>query len=220
MSPRVLFEMELEELKGKVAQMGEQAQISYHKMISAIKRNDEQSLTLLLDNDHKMSEMQRAIEGMCLSLITKQQPVAKDMRLVSASLKVVTDLERIGDHVVDIAELYLRMGHLQDGKNETLLLAMMDEAKDMLNRAVDVFGDADIEIADRIIDMDDSVDDKFNQVKEDLMDAIRNQSLDPDKVVDYLLVAKYLEKIADHAVNICEWAKFQVTGDFQGTQIY
>ena len=104
MSPRVLFEQDLETLKNKVSEMGEHAEISYDRMVYGIRENKEDILKTLLDTDHTMVDMQRSIEAMCLSLLTRQQPVARDMRLVSAALKVVTDIERIGDHATNVAE--------------------------------------------------------------------------------------------------------------------
>ena len=104
MSPRVLFEQDLETLKNKVSEMGEHAEISYDHMLYGIRENKEDILKTLLDTDHKMVDMQRSIEAMCLSLLTRQQPVARDMRLVSAALKVVTDIERIGDHQMGVQE--------------------------------------------------------------------------------------------------------------------
>jgi hypothetical protein len=140
MSPRVLFEQDLETLKNKVSEMGEHAEISYDRMLYGMRENKEDILKTLLDTDHKMVDMQRSIEAMCLSLLTRQQPVARDMRLVSAALKVVTDIERIGDHVADMVELYLRMGNMNsEGKQEKLLLEMMEEAKDMIHNSVGRF---------------------------------------------------------------------------------
>lgn len=221
MAPRILFEQELELLKNKVREMSERAAASYDKLVVAVNRNDRETLKLLLDNDRQMLDMQRSIEAKCLILLTKEQPVAKDLRLVSASLKVVTDIERIGDHVSDIAELYLRMSRTDtEGEYERLLSLMMEEAKEMLKEAVEAFVNGSEEAARKVIDRDDVVDDLFNQVKEKMMDAIREQSLDADRVVDYLMVAKYLEKIGDHAVNIGEWALFRMTGDIQGVKLY
>ena len=221
MSPRVLFEQELELLKSNVAEMGERAEISYDKLVYAVRGNDRSTLTQLLDNDRQMIDMQRTIETMCLRLLTRQQPVARDLRLVSAALKVVTDIERVGDHVTDIAELYLRIEDIsEEGEYERLLGGMMEEAKNMLHEAVAAFVDGSVKSAENVICQDDKVDDMFNRIKEKLMEAIRMQTLDADKVVDYLMVAKYLEKIGDHAVNIGEWAIFQVTGDMQGVQLY
>lgn len=220
MSPRILFEQELELLKQKVTEMGERAEISYDRLVLAIKRNDRETMKQLLDNDRQMMDMQRSIEAKCLTLLTKQQPVAKDLRLVSSALKVVTDIERVGDHVSDIAELYLRVGYVSEGEYESILSDMMEEAKSMLREAIDAFVEADEMAAQKVIAHDDIVDEQFNLVKEKMMNAIRAQDLDADKVVDYLMVAKYLEKIADHAVNISDWTIFLVTGDMQGVKLY
>ena len=221
MSPRIIFEQELENLKQKVTDMAERAELSYDRLIVAIRGNDRETLKQLLDNDRQMLDMQRSIEAKCLTLLTKQQPVARDLRLVSSALKVVTDIERVGDHVSDIAELYLRMGNIYaDGSYERLLDEMMEEAKSMLLEGVEAFVNGDEEMAKRVIDHDDMVDAQFNQMKEMMMQAICNQDLDADKVVDYLMVAKYLEKIGDHAVAIGEWAVFLVTGDMQGVELY
>ena len=217
MSPRVLFEQELELLKNKVTEMGEHAEISYDRMVYGIRENKEDVLKTLLDTDHKMVDMQRSIEAMCLTLLTRQQPVAKDMRTVSAALKVVSDIERIGDHVGDIVELYLRMGKLNgEGEYEHLLLDMMEEAKEMIHSSVEAFVEGDDNVAKQVIAHDDVVDDLFNRMKDKMMNAIRNQDLDADRVVDYLMIAKYLEKVGDHAVNIAQWSMFQITGDMEG----
>ena len=221
MSPRIYFEQELDLLKNKVTEMGERAEISYDRLVYAVRGNDRETLKLLLDNDRQMIDMQRSIEAKCLTLLTRQQPVARDLRLISAALKVVTDIERVGDHVSDIAELCLRTPEFKlDGVYESRLLIMMEEAKNMLHEAVEAFVEGDEKAARQVIESDDVVDDLFNQIKEELMGSIRTQNLDADKVVDYLMIAKYLEKIGDHAVNIGEWAIFQVTGDMQGVQLY
>lgn len=175
--------------------MGEHAEISYDRMVYGIRENKEDILKTLLNTDHTMVDMQRSIEAMCLSLLTRQQPVARDMRLVSAALKVVPDIERIGDHVADIVELYLRMGNMNpEGKQEHLLLEMMEEAKEMTHNSVEAFVEGDEANARKVVEHDDVVDDLFNEVKTGMMQAIREQSLDADRVVDYLMMAKYLEK--------------------------
>lgn len=225
MSPRVLFEQDLETLKNKVSEMGEHAEISYDRMVYGIRENKEDILktllNTLLNTDHTMVDMQRSIEAMCLSLLTRQQPVARDMRLVSAALKVVPDIERIGDHVADIVELYLRMGNMNpEGKQEHLLLEMMEEAKEMIHNSVEAFVEGDEANARKVVEHDDVVDDLFNEVKTEMMQAIREQNLDADRVVDYLMMAKYLEKVGDHAVNIAEWAIFRMTGDMEGARLY
>lgn len=221
MSPRIYFEQELESLKGDVTEMAGRAELSYERLLYAVKANDAETLTKLLDNDRIMTDMQRHIEAKCLFLLTKEQPVARDLRIVSAALKVVTDIERVGDHVTDIAELCLRRKEFaKDGDCEGKLLLMMEEAKEMLHKAVDAFVAGDLERAKHVIERDDVVDNLFNEVKDSLVNAIRVHNLDADKVVDYLMFAKYLEKIGDHAVNIAEWAIFRMTGDMQGVKLY
>lgn len=220
MSPRVLFEQELEMLRSKVTDMGERAQISFNCLLLAVKSGNREVLTQLLDNDRQMMEMLRSIEAKCLTLLTRQQPVARDLRTVSAALKVVTDIERIGDHVTDLAELFLRM---EEGysftEREPKLAAMMEEAKNMLHKAVEAFVNGDIEAAQTVIEHDDIVDDYFNQVKDELIEAVRARKPDVEKIVDLLMIAKYLEKIGDHAVNIGEWACFQETGDIRQVRL-
>lgn len=220
MSPRIIFEQELELLKNQLANMGQRAEQGYDHLIEATTNWDAQTLEQLLDSDRQMVDMQRSIEAKCLTLLTRQQPVARDMRLVSASLKVVTDMERVGDHVGDIAELYLRMRPSSQNAYGKLLLAMMEETRSMLHAAMETFLEGDIRAAEKVIAQDDVVDDYFNRIKESMMDAIRRQTLDADQVVDYLMTAKYLEKVGDHAVNIAQWACFRVTGDMGGVRMY
>lgn len=221
MSPRIIFERELEQLQSKVAEMGEYAEFSYGRLLQSVKRGDKNTLAELLENDQRMIEMLRSIEAGCLALMTKQQPVARDMRLVSAALKAVTDMERIGDHVSDVAELCLRREEAfsQEGC-DAILLSMMEEAGTMLRESMEAFVENDVRTARRVIDSDDAVDDHFNRVKEYIVEAIRQQSMSADMVVDDLMIAKYLEKIGDHAVNIGRWAIFQVTGDIDGISLY
>lgn len=220
MSPRIIFEQELELLKNQVGHMGLRAENGYERLMEATVRWDTRTLEQLLDNDRQMVDMQRSIEAKCLTLLTRQQPVARDMRLVSASLKVVTDMERAGDHVGDIAELYLRMRPDSQNAYAKLLNAMLAETGSMLHESVAAFVEGDVQAAERVIGQDDVVDDYFNRIKESLMDAIRRQTLDADHVVDYLMIAKYLEKVGDHAVNIARWACFRITGDMDGVRMY
>lgn len=221
MSPRLMFEQELEQLKDKVAEMGDCAQCSYDRLLFAVKENDRETIGQLLDNDRQMMDMLRSIEAGCLALLTKQQPVARDLRLVSAALKVVTDIERIGDHVSDMAELFLRRRDGFGGEEcDKQLISMMGEAGSMLRESMEAFVEGDVQTAKMVVDSDDAVDDLFNLVKESMMEAIHAHSLDADRVVDNLMIAKYLEKVGDHAVNIAKWAVFQMTGELEGREIY
>ncbi len=216
MAARIRFEQELEQLKQRVAQMGECVQISYEKLCLAVKGNDREGLEQLLDRGRAIADTQRSIEAGCLALMTKQQPIARDLRLVSAALKVVSDIERAGDHVGDMAELFLRRNPPFAGEGDGPLQEMLQEAGALFQKAVAAFTEGDVDNARRVIEGDDTVDGLFNRVKEEMMEAIRGQLLDADRVVDDLMIAKYLEKVGDHAVNIGQWAIFRVTGDMEG----
>lgn len=215
MSPRTVFEQELTQLKNAVREMSERAEISYDRLLIAAANNQREVLNQLLTVDREFLDMQRQIEAMCLTLLTKQQPIATDLRVVSAALKVVTDIERIGDHVTDMAELFIRLEPPYDAKKDVMLQNMMEEAKEMVHDATDAFVSGNINLAAKVIAQDDVVDDYFNQVKEKMMQRIRNQDTGADEIVDTLMLAKYVEKIADHAVNMSEWAIFRQTGNMQ-----
>ena len=221
MAPRLIFEQELGQLKEKIKEMGDYAEIGLSKLLQAVKADDRETLKQLSDCDRKIVDMQRNIEAGCLALMTKQQPVARDLRLVSAALKAVSDLERIGDHVSDMAELFLRKSAAVGEKDgDVILLNMLEEARTMFREAVESFIEGDAETARMVIDSDDGVDSLFNEMKDKMMETIRNQSLDADSVVDNLMIAKYLEKIGDHAVNVAEWNLFRLTGQIDGKEIY
>lgn len=219
MAIRVAFEKELLQLKNAVREMHEMAEISYNKLLIAAVNNQREVLEQLLSVDREFVDTQRKIEAMCLRMLTMQQPLATDLRIVSAALKVVTDIERIGDHVTDMAELFIRLAPPYSPTQHGILQSMMEEAGEMVHDAVEAFANGDIKLAERVIAGDDVVDDLFNQVKESMMKGIKNQSLQADEIVDVLMLAKYVEKIADHAVNICDWAVFQKTGDMQHARL-
>ena len=184
MAPRIVFEQELKVLKEKVMAMGKYAESSYNSLVEAVEGQDNKMLETLLDNDRQIIDMQRSIEAKCLILITTQQPVAGDLRTISAALKVVTDIERVGDHVSDMAELFLRMEQgYSISEQEPKIISMMKEASAMLSMAVSAFVEMDVVKAQEVIDRDDIVDDYFNQVKEEMMESIRTQNPEDRKSV-------------------------------------
>jgi len=212
MSPRNLFEKQLAALHKDVEKMGLAVEKNYDDLFEALEKRDEDGIVSIMKNDRIINDMQRGIEAQCLSLITKQQPVAKDLRLVTASLKVVTDIERIGDHCSDIAELFIRLNSGDLSFYSTHIKTMIEETKKLEHAAVDAFATRDTEAAKKVIDGDDIVDDLFNKVKEDLVEHLKKETANVDECIDVLMIAKYLEKIGDHAVNIGEWEIFQETG--------
>ena len=212
MSPRVLFEKQLSQLHTDVEEMGLTVEKTYDDLFDALWNKDEDTVVAVLKNDRIINDMQRGIEASCLSLITKQQPVAKDLRLVTASLKVVTDIERIGDHCSDIAELLLRMKLKDISAYSDHIKTMIEETKKLEHAAVDAFVNRDSEAAKKVIAGDDVIDDLFNKVVQDLTNDLREGTMNADECIDVLMIAKYLEKIGDHAVNIGELEIFQETG--------
>lgn len=219
MSPRTVFEHELKVLKENVADMSLQAEAAYEELFNALKTKDMERIKKILKSDRVVTDMERNIESKCLSLITKQQPVARDLRMVTASLKVVTDIERVGDHVTDIAELLLRLNLNPLSLYSRHLEPMVKATREMIHAAVKAFTDRDRESAAEVIESDDAVDDLFNKVKLDLIDYLKKETVSADECVDVLMLAKYLEKIGDHAVNIAQWEMFQETGDMGEVRI-
>lgn len=218
MAPRISFERELEELRKNVTDMGELIEQVYDKLFEALENGDTESMHSLVDNDRVINDMQHHIEAKCLTLITRQQPVARDLRTVSAALKVVTDIERVGDHVSDIAELLIRMKMPRLADFSESLPKMVQAAKQIVAEAVEAFVVGNMTAAREVIAFDDVIDDFFNKVKEDLIADLKNGK-DADNCIDVLMIAKYLERIGDHAVNIGEWAIFQETGSVDDVRL-
>lgn len=212
MSPRKSFEKELESLRQDVLQMAEWVEDGYDCLFEALKKKDGETMKRFVRHDRVIEDMQRNIESKCLSLFTRQTPVAGDLRTVSAALKAVTDLERIGNHLSDMAELFMRMGLSDITEYAPTLETMIKETKSLLIKAADAFVNRDIHLGKEAIAADDEIDSCFNRVKEELVAAIKTGSRDADGCVDVLMAAKYLEKIGDHGVNIARWEMFQETG--------
>ena len=161
--------------------------------------------------DAQIDQKERTIESMCLRLLLQQQPVAKDLRQISAALKMITDMERIGDQAEDIAEIICFLKE-EDRKEDILLPEMAKASIGMVTESVDAFVKRDIMLAEKIIKDDDIVDRYFDRVKEDLIRKIADDPKDGEYAIDLLIIAKYYERIADHAVNIAKWVIFSVTG--------
>lgn len=219
MTPRITFEHALEELKAALEEMGGQVESTYDRLFLAIGAGDKNTIRNILREDRTINDMEKSIESRCLSLITRQQPIARDLRVISATLKIVTDLERAGDHVADIAELALRFENTDIFKYSTHLAAMADAAKEQIHAAVTCFLERDMEAAVEVIKGDDIIDDLFNKVKMDIIRYLREGQFPADECIDIMMIAKYLEKIGDHANNIAEWERFQETGNMQDTRL-
>lgn len=212
MSPRIVFEHELEKLKESVATMSLLVENTYDELFQALDQKDENKIRQIMKSDRTVSDMERTIESSCLSLLTRQQPVARDLRTVSGTLKVVTDIKRVGDIISDIAELLLRLNMIELSSYSVHLPTMMQSTKEMLHEAVEAFTERKEREAEIVIQEDDIIDEFFNKVKEDLIGYLKKETKNADDCIDILMIAKYFEKIADHAVNIAQWELFQETG--------
>ena len=162
--------------------------------------------------DEEIDRKEREIESLCLKLLLQQQPVAKDLRQISAALKMITDMERIGDQAEDIAEIVAFLGG-RGAENSALLREMARSTIKMVTESVDAYVRQNTALAERVIAEDDAVDDYFTRVKKRLIERIAQDPADGEFALDLLMIAKYFERIGDHAVNIAEWVIFSVTGE-------
>ena len=162
--------------------------------------------------DTEIDQKERNIESLCLKLLLQQQPVARDLRQISAALKMITDLERIGDQAVDIAEMSVYIKDKKQVFNLTHILEMADNASKMVTEAIDAFVKSDIEVAKKVARQDDIVDELFNRSKNETVELIHKNKELGSEALDIVMIAKYLERIADHAVNVAEWVAFSITG--------
>ena len=166
--------------------------------------------------DTEIDQKERTIESLCLKLLLQQQPVARDLRQISAALKMITDLERIGDQAEDIAEISVYLSDKIFIKKLEHIPMMAEATKKMLSDSIDAFVKRDIELARQVILADDFVDDLFTTVKNDLIEMIGKDKENGEQAIDLIMIAKYLERIGDHAVNIAEWVVFAITGQHEG----
>lgn len=219
MTARLSFEHQLELLNENLTQMGRYVEESIDRIFLALREQDAEAARDIVEGDRMVNDMEKNIEAQCLSLITRQQPVARDLRMVSAALKVVTDIERIGDHAADIAEVLMQFENTDFYHASHSVPAMIEAAKKMVHDSVDAFIMRDVKAARAVIEADDIVDGCFDRVKQEVIDSLKAGKEDVDCFVDILMIAKYLERIGDHAVNIGEWTIFQQSGAVDNVRI-
>ena len=205
------FDEQLFELNKEIIEMGAMCEEAIASAVKALTAGDTVLAGMVLSESGEIDRKEREIESRCMKLLLHQQPVARDLRLISAALKMITDMERIGDQAEDIAEIatYLS-GRTIEGME--LIGEMADEAIRMVTSSVDAFVKKDIELAQNVILQDDIVDDYFSRVKSDIITLIADNPSDGGFALDLLMISKYLERIADHATNIAEWVIYSVTG--------
>ena len=215
--PRSRFDHQLETLNTELITMGALVETTIASAAKALMEGDRTQAKRIAQNDSQIDGMEKSIESLCLKLLLQQQPVARDLRLISAALKMITDMERIGDQAADISELTLLLG---DIKTPTVMNSIGDMARAtirMVSSGIDAFVKKDLDLARKVIDMDDEVDDLFVRVKEELIELIRQNGPFCEQAIDLIMVAKYFERIGDHSVNIAEWVVFSITGEHRSS---
>ncbi len=213
------FEAQLHNLNEQIITMGAMVESAIASAARALENRDIELATKVAESDNAIDEKEREIEHICLKLLMQQQPVASDLRMISAAMKMITDIERVGDQAADIAQLTVMLCE----QNAVLITAveLKEMAKatiKMVSGAIDAFVRKDIELVHEVIDYDDVVDEQFNNIRKKLMTSIReNENID-EHAIDEMMISKYFERIGDHAVNIAEWVEFSLTGKLKNEE--
>lgn len=205
------FDQQLEKLHEDLITMGGLCETAIGAAVEAVTKGDAEMARQAMADDSKIDEMERTIEHLCLKLLLQQQPVARDLRTISSALKMISDMERIGDQATDIAEIakFIQGKHQQ---TNATLHTMATAAIHMVKESVDSFVRRDQALARKVIGDDDLVDSLFDDTKRQLIEFISRDASNGEYYLDLLMIAKYLERIADHATNIAEWVLFSITG--------
>lgn len=209
------FDRQLLELNNELIEMGSLIEQAIEMGISALVKQDVEKAQQAIAFDEEVDQQEKTIESLCMKLLLQQQPVARDLRLISAALKMITDMERIGDHAADISEMTILMAGSEYEKSEIntdLVKDMAKETTDMVIKSVDAFVNKDLELARWVIKRDDTVDGLFAEFKKELIRKINENVKNGEQATDMLMVAKYFERIGDHATNIAEWVIYSITG--------
>ena len=205
------FDEQLFELNRELIEMGAMCEEVINLAMMALKTGDIELAKAIKEQGSSIDQIERDIESRCMKLLLHQQPVAKDLRLISAALKMITDMERIGDQAEDIAEIVVSLNG-SAAYDHSLIDQMGFEAIRMVTNSVDAFVKKDVDLAQKVIEQDDTVDTYFLNAKKSIMGMISEKSADGETVLDLLMISKYLERIGDHATNIAEWVIYAVTG--------
>ena len=211
MTVRTQYEADLTALKAALVEMGQNSADAVEAALEALCTADAAAAAAIVKGDGRINNMERDIEHRCMTLLLRQQPVAGDLRRISTAIKVVTDIERMGDHAADIAEIIpFFLSH--NTFDCTLVCRMAQQASSMVTQSVDAFVRRDVYLARSVAGQDDLVDEDFTAVKQALIAAIAREPGQGEVALDLLMIAKYFERIGDHAVNLSEWVEFSVTG--------
>ncbi len=210
------FDEQLSLLNRELMEMGALIEQSIRSAAQALIERSVPSADSAISIDKQVDQKERDIESLCLKLLLQQQPVARDLRLISAALKMITDMERIGDQAADISGIVIYLSDEPLVKNPQHLAQMAEAAIRMVTGSLDAYVNKDLELAREIIRMDDVIDELFDAIKNELIELIRKDADNGSQAIDLMMIAKYFERIGDHAQNIAEWAEYAITGKHKG----
>ncbi|MDR2569595.1 MAG: phosphate signaling complex protein PhoU [Oscillospiraceae bacterium] len=213
------FDEQLSLLNDMLVEMGAMIEKAITQAIQAIVNHDKKKAKKAIAADRDIDSIEKEIETLCLRLLLRQQPVARDLRLISAALKMITDMERIGDQAADISEIAKFLIGKKYIINLEHIPQMAEATAKMVTDSIDAFVKRDLELAQKVIDYDDVVDDLFDKVKTDVIELIQKDKTNGEQAIDFIMIAKYFERIGDHASNIAEWVVFSITGRHIGEEV-
>lgn len=216
---RKRFDEELNELHDELVAMASLAEVAISNTVEALKKKNQELAKEIIANDDEIDEKEKDIERRCLKILLQQQPVATDLKNVSAALKMITDVERIGDHAADIAEIVITLCENDGYDIPEDLPEMAKKTITMVHTAIEAFITSDVKKAKEVIKSDNSVDKAFIKIRDQLIEEIHSGETSGQNSMDLLMIAKYFEKIGDHAVNISEWVIFAMTGKHKSIQV-
>lgn len=208
---RLYFDSQLEELNRDMIEMGAMTEKIIESSVVLILKKDKEAIEKVVEFSSEVYQKEKEIENLCIKLLLQQQPVAKDLRTISSILKMVTDIERISEQSKDIVEI-IKIGNISKNSVTEKIYAMAKEAIHMVNLSIDAFVKKDLDFARSVIAYDDKVDEFFDKIKDSLILEFKKEDVNAEENLDTLMIAKYLERIADHAVNIAYWVIFSITG--------
>ena len=211
---RSKFDEQLELLNKKMTEMGCECETIIALSVKALLDGDKSEAILVKENGSKIDQLEREIESICLKLLLQQQPVARDLRVISAALKMITDMERIGDQAEDIADIVMYLNG-RTGEECHDIKMMAEAVIKMVTDSVDAYVKKDENLVHEVIKHDDAVDEAFVRAKQTLISMISKNNADGEYAIDLLMIAKYLERIGDQATNIAEWVEFSITGSHE-----
>ena len=211
---RSMFDQQLKTLNEEMLYMGGLCEDTIQQTIEALMSGDVKKAHALNNMMSQLTQQERSIENICLKLLMQQQPVARDLRTISSSLKMVTDMERIGIQACEIAEI-IAAGNVVRATDKVDFQGLSNEVSHMVQMAMMAYDKKDMNLADEVIKYDDVVDKLFCDIRGDLIKQLKDDTNDAECFIDMLMIDKYFERIGDHAVNIASWVKFSITGEIQ-----